>query len=220
MACWLRCQLNSSWYRWSMLYVIICSVSYSPISKKKLIQVYPVSRDFVAFCYKAQIGQYQYQSMKRLSYLFMPLLHPYSCRSSVAKIAKTTAVDKGFAIRIWENAGVFTDMLVSEINHVFCVLAKYYSEIKNCKQLPSSSELLNKYGQIQWLQIQTAAGKACEVALQLECNKPASNDWPFGEWMVSICPAHCDKTRAMCFCGEGTKYPNRPVAEYCGFQTM
>lgn len=22
----------------------------------------------------------------------------------------------------------------------------------------------------------------------------------------------------MCFCGEGTKYPNRPAAETCGFQ--
>ncbi|KAF3328054.1 glucuronosyltransferase [Carex littledalei] len=64
------------------------------------------------------------------------------------------------------------------------------------------------------------AGKSCEVVLQLECNQPASKDHPFGEWLVSICPAHCDKTRAMCFCGNGTKYPNRPVAEYCGFQTI
>ncbi|KAJ4766857.1 exostosin family protein [Rhynchospora pubera] len=63
-------------------------------------------------------------------------------------------------------------------------------------------------------------GKACEVALQLECNKAVSKERPFGEWVVSICPAQCDKTRAMCFCGEGTKYPNRPVAEGCGFQTI
>lgn len=38
--------------------------------------------------------------------------------------AKTTAVDRGFAIRVWESAGVFTDMLVSEVNHV--LLAEYY----------------------------------------------------------------------------------------------
>ncbi|KAL5708110.1 adenylosuccinate synthase [Ranunculus cassubicifolius] len=62
------------------------------------------------------------------------------------------------------------------------------------------------------------AGEDCSERLQLECNYPGSPEEPYGPWVVSICPAHCDKTRAMCFCGEGTKYPNRPVAEACGFQ--
>ncbi|KAK8949023.1 putative glucuronoxylan glucuronosyltransferase F8H [Platanthera zijinensis] len=61
------------------------------------------------------------------------------------------------------------------------------------------------------------SGEGCSENLQLECNLPSSSEMPFGPWLVSTCPAHCDKTRAMCFCGEGTKYPNRPVAEACGF---
>ncbi|CAA6667335.1 unnamed protein product [Spirodela intermedia] len=61
------------------------------------------------------------------------------------------------------------------------------------------------------------AGDGCSKKLQLECNLPASPDEPYGPWIVSICPASCDKSRAMCFCGEGTAYPNRPVAEGCGF---
>ncbi|KAL5124373.1 putative glucuronoxylan glucuronosyltransferase F8H [Glycine soja] len=65
----------------------------------------------------------------------------------------------------------------------------------------------------QWL-----AGDGCTEKLQLQCNFLGSPDQPFGRWVVSICPANCDKTRAMCFCGEGTKYPNRPLAETCGFQ--
>ncbi|XP_058073601.1 uncharacterized protein LOC131222515 [Magnolia sinica] len=62
------------------------------------------------------------------------------------------------------------------------------------------------------------AGESCSEKLQLDCNLPVSPEQPYGRWVVSICPAHCDTTRAMCFCGEGTKYPNRPVAEACGFQ--
>lgn len=62
------------------------------------------------------------------------------------------------------------------------------------------------------------SGDGCTEKLQLECNYLGSPDQPFGHWVVSICPANCDKTRAMCFCGEGTKYPNRPLAETCGFQ--
>ncbi|XP_068643172.1 uncharacterized protein [Aristolochia californica] len=62
------------------------------------------------------------------------------------------------------------------------------------------------------------AGDDCSKRLQLDCNYPGSLDQPYGYQVVSICPAHCDTTRAMCFCGEGTKYPNRPVAEACGFQ--
>ncbi|PKA53601.1 putative glucuronoxylan glucuronosyltransferase F8H [Apostasia shenzhenica] len=62
------------------------------------------------------------------------------------------------------------------------------------------------------------SGEGCSENLQLDCNLPSSPDRPYGPWIVSICPAYCDKTRAMCFCGEGTKYPYRPVAESCGFR--
>ncbi|KAL5569670.1 hypothetical protein UlMin_026245 [Ulmus minor] len=62
------------------------------------------------------------------------------------------------------------------------------------------------------------SGEDCSESLQLQCNYQNSSEMPYGRWVVSICPAHCDTTRAMCFCGEGTKYPNRPVAEACGFQ--
>ncbi|XP_074371615.1 uncharacterized protein LOC141712540 isoform X2 [Apium graveolens] len=61
-------------------------------------------------------------------------------------------------------------------------------------------------------------GEGCTDRVQLSCNYPASDEEPYGRWVVSICPAYCDTTRAMCFCGEGTKYPTRPVAEACGFQ--
>ncbi|XP_055801254.1 uncharacterized protein LOC129870475 isoform X2 [Solanum dulcamara] len=60
-------------------------------------------------------------------------------------------------------------------------------------------------------------GEECAERQELRCNYPGSKEQPFGHWVVSICPAYCDTTRAMCFCGEGTKYPNRPVAEACGF---
>ncbi|CAN4099793.1 unnamed protein product [Withania somnifera] len=60
-------------------------------------------------------------------------------------------------------------------------------------------------------------GEECTERQELRCNYPRSRKQPFGQWVVSICPAYCDTTRAMCFCGEGTKYPNRPVAEACGF---
>lgn len=62
------------------------------------------------------------------------------------------------------------------------------------------------------------SGEGCSEKVNLECNHPGSEGEPYGPWVVSICPAYCDTTRAMCFCGEGTKYPNRPVAEACGFQ--
>lgn len=64
------------------------------------------------------------------------------------------------------------------------------------------------------------SGDGCSERLQLKCNYPGSPDQPYGRWVVSICSAHCDTTRAFCFCGEGTKYPNRPVAEACGFQVQ
>lgn len=62
------------------------------------------------------------------------------------------------------------------------------------------------------------SGEECSERVHLSCNYPKTPELPYGRWVVSICPAHCDTTRAMCFCGEGTKYPNRPVAEACGFQ--
>nr|GLL24593.1 uncharacterized protein LOC109150988 [Ipomoea trifida] len=62
------------------------------------------------------------------------------------------------------------------------------------------------------------SGEGCSERLELKCNYPESKEQPYGRWVVSICPAHCDTTRAMCFCGEGTKYPNRPLAEACGFK--
>ncbi|GAV57281.1 Exostosin domain-containing protein [Cephalotus follicularis] len=61
-------------------------------------------------------------------------------------------------------------------------------------------------------------GTACSERLHLDCNYPTTPELPYGRWVVSICSAYCDTTRAMCFCGEGTKYPSRPVAEACGFQ--
>ncbi|KAL8142927.1 hypothetical protein V2J09_015959 [Rumex salicifolius] len=61
------------------------------------------------------------------------------------------------------------------------------------------------------------AGEGCAQQLELQCNYPGTPDLPKGRWVVSICSSHCDTTRAMCFCGEGTKYPNRPAPESCGF---
>ncbi|KNA04137.1 hypothetical protein SOVF_202460 isoform C, partial [Spinacia oleracea] len=60
-------------------------------------------------------------------------------------------------------------------------------------------------------------GEQCSETLYLACNYPVMPDLPYGRFVVSICPGQCDTTRAMCFCGEGTKYPYRPVAEHCGF---
>ncbi|KAE9613064.1 putative EGF-like domain, exostosin [Lupinus albus] len=54
-------------------------------------------------------------------------------------------------------------------------------------------------------------GDGCTETVKFECNYPESPNEPFGEKVISICPAKCDKTRAMCFCGEGTKYSNRPL---------
>ncbi|XP_026413706.1 uncharacterized protein LOC113309491 isoform X2 [Papaver somniferum] len=62
------------------------------------------------------------------------------------------------------------------------------------------------------------SGEGCTEKLEMKCNRTGTLEFPYGSWIVSICPTYCDTTRAMCFCGEGTKYPNRPVAETCGFQ--
>ncbi|KAL6553818.1 hypothetical protein OROMI_019491 [Orobanche minor] len=64
----------------------------------------------------------------------------------------------------------------------------------------------------------SAVREGCSERLQLNCNYPAEENLPYGRWVVSICPAYCDTSRALCFCGEGTKYPNRPAPESCGFK--
>ncbi|KAF7819004.1 putative glucuronoxylan glucuronosyltransferase F8H [Senna tora] len=64
-------------------------------------------------------------------------------------------------------------------------------------------------------------GDGCTERLQFECNYPGGSPDPsFRPHFISSCPANCDKTRAMCFCGEGTKYPNRPLTWTCGFQFL
>ncbi|ONK59757.1 uncharacterized protein A4U43_C08F10230 [Asparagus officinalis] len=90
---------------------------------------------------------------------------------------------------------------------------------KRCKSDCSSQGICNQeLGQCRCFH--GFSGEGCAEKLQLNCNLPSSPEQPYGPWIVSICAAHCDTTRAMCFCGEGTKYPNRPVAEACGFKTI
>ncbi|VFQ91192.1 unnamed protein product [Cuscuta campestris] len=88
---------------------------------------------------------------------------------------------------------------------------------KSCKDSCSGQGVCNhELGQCRCFH--GFSGEGCSERVELKCNYPKSNEQPYGRWVVSICPAHCDMTRAMCFCGEGTKYPNRPVAEACGFK--
>ncbi|KAK2653248.1 hypothetical protein Ddye_013104 [Dipteronia dyeriana] len=88
---------------------------------------------------------------------------------------------------------------------------------KSCKNYCSGQGVCNnELGQCRCFHGYT--GEGCSEKLQLHCNYPKTPDLPYGQWVVSICSTYCDTTRAMCFCGEGTKYPNRPVAEACGFQ--
>ncbi|PIN16686.1 Acetylglucosaminyltransferase EXT1/exostosin 1 [Handroanthus impetiginosus] len=88
---------------------------------------------------------------------------------------------------------------------------------KSCKNECSGQGICNReLGQCRCFHGFT--GEGCSERLQLNCNYPGSEKEPYGHWVVSICPAHCDTSRAMCFCGEGTKYPNRPAAESCGFK--
>ncbi|KAA8518213.1 hypothetical protein F0562_015687 [Nyssa sinensis] len=88
---------------------------------------------------------------------------------------------------------------------------------KSCKNDCSGQGICNReLGQCRCFH--GFSGEGCSERLNLNCNFPGSEDQPYGRWVVSICSAYCDTTRAMCFCGEGTKYPNRPVAEACGFK--
>ncbi|KAF5750199.1 Exostosin family protein isoform 1 [Tripterygium wilfordii] len=88
---------------------------------------------------------------------------------------------------------------------------------KGCKSYCSGQGVCNhELGQCRCFH--GYSGEGCSERLQLECNYPKTPELPYGRWVVSICSAYCDTTRAMCFCGEGTKYPNRPAAEACGFQ--
>lgn len=88
---------------------------------------------------------------------------------------------------------------------------------KSCKNDCSGQGICNRaLGQCRCFHGFT--GEGCSERQQLSCNFPGSKEQPYGRWVVSICPAYCDTTRAMCFCGESTKYPSRPVAEACGFK--
>ncbi|KAL3819825.1 hypothetical protein ACJIZ3_005730 [Penstemon smallii] len=88
---------------------------------------------------------------------------------------------------------------------------------KNCKNQCSGQGICNReLGQCRCFHGFT--GEGCSEKQQLNCNYPGSENEPYGRWVVSMCSAYCDTTRAMCFCGEGTKYPNRPAPEWCGFQ--
>lgn len=87
---------------------------------------------------------------------------------------------------------------------------------KSCKNDCSGQGICNRQlGQCRCFH--GFGGEGCSQRLQLNCNYSGSKKEPYGRWVVSICSAYCDTKRAMCFCGEGTKYPNRPVAEGCGF---
>ncbi|XP_012567804.1 uncharacterized protein [Cicer arietinum] len=86
----------------------------------------------------------------------------------------------------------------------------------DCKNECSGLGVCNlELGQCRCFQGYT--GDGCTDIQELECNYPRSNNQPFGKWVASMCSANCDKTRALCFCGEGTKYPHRPLPHTCGF---
>ncbi|CAI7857568.1 unnamed protein product [Closterium sp. NIES-53] len=61
------------------------------------------------------------------------------------------------------------------------------------------------------------SGPDCSQLHLHQCNLPASPEWPVGTWVASICPAHCDTSTALCFCGNGTRFPHRPITHPCGF---
>ncbi|KAJ0961168.1 hypothetical protein J5N97_000852 [Dioscorea zingiberensis] len=62
------------------------------------------------------------------------------------------------------------------------------------------------------------AGDGCSQTLKLGCNFLGPPMRPRGPWVTSVCAGHCDETKAKCFCGPGTKYPDRPLTEPCGFK--
>ncbi|CAI7895338.1 unnamed protein product [Closterium sp. NIES-54] len=61
------------------------------------------------------------------------------------------------------------------------------------------------------------SGPDCSQLHLHQCNLPASPEWPVGTWVASICLAHCDTSTALCFCGNGTRFPHRPITHPCGF---
>ncbi|GJP82280.1 hypothetical protein CLOP_g12515 [Closterium sp. NIES-67] len=61
------------------------------------------------------------------------------------------------------------------------------------------------------------SGPDCSQLHLHQCNLPASPEWPVGPWVASICPAHCDTATALCFCGNGTRFPHRSITHPCGF---
>lgn len=62
------------------------------------------------------------------------------------------------------------------------------------------------------------AGPGCKTEVARECNKDVTTEEPYGSWRVSICPGQCDKRTSHCLCGNTSKYPDRPLAEACGFR--
>ncbi|XP_024372401.1 uncharacterized protein [Physcomitrium patens] len=63
------------------------------------------------------------------------------------------------------------------------------------------------------------SGVGCEKVINRKCNKGVTDEQPYGSWGVSVCPGFCDKRTAHCLCGNTTKYPDRPLAEACGFHS-
>jgi len=54
-------------------------------------------------------------------------------------------------------------------------------------------------------------GEACSEDEFYECNRPPLPGLPFGGWLPTMCPGHCDKRTSRCYCGPGSKFPLRPI---------
>ncbi|XP_047311326.1 uncharacterized protein LOC124914762 [Impatiens glandulifera] len=63
-------------------------------------------------------------------------------------------------------------------------------------------------------------GEGCSEKVEVSCNYEQTDSKPYGRYVHSMCPSYCDTTRAKCFCGKETKYPNRPVVGSCGFEII